>query len=525
MANRYWVGGNGNWDATAGTKWATTSGGAGGAAVPTASDDVFLDNGTGTGNVTVSATSVAKSLDCTGYVGTLTMNAQLTVSGSVTLVSGMAVAGTSTLVVDATGTITSAGLAIPWAVTLAPATTGTITLADNWDVDGLLTLGSSANVTKVLAGNTIYAGAGVSINSRGFQTSSTTTNIIMNGTGTLQSIAGSFALHYAPITINTAGTVTFGTNIYVGVGGLFYVAGTVVTTSSTVNISSANATCVLDLAGITINNLTFLGGGCITTLNSAITMNGTLSTGNATCNGFSITCSGSLTAGNNIFAGTTTVILNGTGTWSATGASAIVATNLTINTSGTITISGNVYYRTGTLTYTAGTVVTTSSTLNMGASTTLNTSGITWNNITITSASPTITLNSLLLATGTLTTSSVTATLTFAGTSGFTVATWTDNMGGMTIKLGSTLTYNVTSSLTLMGTAASRITLNASSGGSQAILTLDNGATQSVGYVSATDINSGLGQTIWDYKPVLSNTINWNTLGPTLLTISNVSMS
>lgn len=41
MANRYWVGGNANWDATAGTKWATTSGGAGGAAVPTAADDVF----------------------------------------------------------------------------------------------------------------------------------------------------------------------------------------------------------------------------------------------------------------------------------------------------------------------------------------------------------------------------------------------------------------------------------------------------------------------------------------------------
>jgi hypothetical protein len=29
MANRYWVGGTATWDATAGTKWATTSGGAG----------------------------------------------------------------------------------------------------------------------------------------------------------------------------------------------------------------------------------------------------------------------------------------------------------------------------------------------------------------------------------------------------------------------------------------------------------------------------------------------------------------
>ena len=44
MAARYWVGGTANWDATAGTKWALTSGGAGGQAVPTSADDVFIDN-------------------------------------------------------------------------------------------------------------------------------------------------------------------------------------------------------------------------------------------------------------------------------------------------------------------------------------------------------------------------------------------------------------------------------------------------------------------------------------------------
>jgi hypothetical protein len=44
MAARYWVGGTDNWNGTAGNKWATTSGGAGGAAVPVAADDVFIDN-------------------------------------------------------------------------------------------------------------------------------------------------------------------------------------------------------------------------------------------------------------------------------------------------------------------------------------------------------------------------------------------------------------------------------------------------------------------------------------------------
>ena len=79
MADRYWVGGNANWDATAGTKWATTSGGAGGAAVPNAADDVYLDNGTGTGNVSVTSTAFCRSLNCTGYTGTLTQGTSINI--------------------------------------------------------------------------------------------------------------------------------------------------------------------------------------------------------------------------------------------------------------------------------------------------------------------------------------------------------------------------------------------------------------------------------------------------------------
>lgn len=41
MANRFWIGNSGSWDDP--TNWSTTSGGTGGAAVPTAADDVFFD--------------------------------------------------------------------------------------------------------------------------------------------------------------------------------------------------------------------------------------------------------------------------------------------------------------------------------------------------------------------------------------------------------------------------------------------------------------------------------------------------
>jgi hypothetical protein len=79
MANRFWVGSNATWDGTAGTKWATTSGGVGGSAVPTAADDVFFSS-LSTGTCTLSASSVARSINCTGFTGTISHPAATTIS-------------------------------------------------------------------------------------------------------------------------------------------------------------------------------------------------------------------------------------------------------------------------------------------------------------------------------------------------------------------------------------------------------------------------------------------------------------
>jgi hypothetical protein len=110
MANRYWVGGTANWDGTAGTKWALTSGGTGGQSVPTSADDVFFDNASGANTVTISTGNTgAKSINCTGFTGTLAGSAAITVSGSVTLDAGMTFTSTSAFTINGTGTITSAG--------------------------------------------------------------------------------------------------------------------------------------------------------------------------------------------------------------------------------------------------------------------------------------------------------------------------------------------------------------------------------------------------------------------------------
>lgn len=146
MANRYWVGGSAVWDATAGTKWSTTSGGAGGAAVPTTADDVFFNAASGASTVTtVSNTQNFKSLDCTGFTGSLQFGGTATCAGGITLVSGMTLVATgSTVLMNAT---TDNG-GSPWIIELGGKSLNAMTLSG---VGGSWKLGS--NSTFVAAFN------------------------------------------------------------------------------------------------------------------------------------------------------------------------------------------------------------------------------------------------------------------------------------------------------------------------------------------------------------------------------------
>jgi len=90
MADRYWVGGTGTWDATSTANWSALSGGGTGASVPTAADNVFFDAnsnvGTGSFTVTMSTTRVCNDFTASGLDGAMTLSGGgaigLTVSGS-----------------------------------------------------------------------------------------------------------------------------------------------------------------------------------------------------------------------------------------------------------------------------------------------------------------------------------------------------------------------------------------------------------------------------------------------------------
>ena len=61
MATYYWVGGAGTWNRTLTTNWSLTSGGAGGAGVPTSTDNVIIDNNSGTSGQAITLPDVYAS--------------------------------------------------------------------------------------------------------------------------------------------------------------------------------------------------------------------------------------------------------------------------------------------------------------------------------------------------------------------------------------------------------------------------------------------------------------------------------
>lgn len=80
MASRYWVGGTGTWSTGNTANWSATSGGASGASVPVAGDDVYFDGNSGVGTITLNYSPTIQSFDHTGYAGSFGS------TGSITLI-------------------------------------------------------------------------------------------------------------------------------------------------------------------------------------------------------------------------------------------------------------------------------------------------------------------------------------------------------------------------------------------------------------------------------------------------------
>jgi len=105
MADRYWVGGTGTWDTTSTTNWSITSGGGGGASVPTVADNVIFDQA---GTYTVTMTGALACLDITVSAGTVTFatgtGPSLNIRGSMSLIAGTVWSSTGPITFSSTAT-------------------------------------------------------------------------------------------------------------------------------------------------------------------------------------------------------------------------------------------------------------------------------------------------------------------------------------------------------------------------------------------------------------------------------------
>lgn len=356
---------NSNWGTA--TNWSL-------GAVPTASDGNPATFNAASPACTVDTSArVCNGLDFRGtgvtdYANTITMSQQITCSGSVTLSPTMTIADAGTLIVNTASTLTSATKTWPNSLTLNGAVTHT--LADDWDVDGTLSLGTTSQTTTIAGAFTLTVAGGLTWPGSGSVVTGAA-SIVLNGTGTITGGASSATLKLN-LTINTAGTITFAASSHsYSTGTLTYTAGTVVTTGSTLLILAANTT--LAVNGITWNNVT-LQGAFTHTLSENINVSGLLQLGAGTSatviNGSTINASAGVRLGGSsaTVSGTTVINVNGTGTLDGPSLTTGVINNpITINVpGGTVTVAtvGDTPFRMllNQLNCVAGTIITDTAT-------------------------------------------------------------------------------------------------------------------------------------------------------------------
>lgn len=292
MADRYWVGGTQTWDNVVGTKWATTSGGAGGASVPFSSDNVIFDTNSGTGTVTVDVVNAS----CANFIVNATQALSIQSSGSFSvsvngsvfsLVAGGAasVANLNLNFVSAT-TLTTNGKSIG-SMQIGAAPAQVVQLADNLTITNGFILGQGTFTTNnfnVTTGSNFACssnpGTTATLN-LGSSTVTVGTNFTCSGGGTNTLNLGS-------------STIVVKNTFSLALVGITFNAGT-----STISFTTPNGTPVLSATGRTFNNVTFNTNASYALTCSSCTFNN-LTVGNST----SFTIRSMTVSGNNTVTGT-----------------------------------------------------------------------------------------------------------------------------------------------------------------------------------------------------------------------------
>ena len=475
MADRYWRGGTGTWDTTTTTNWSATSGGSGGASVPTASDNVIFDQ-SATYNVTM--TGALACLSITVSAGTVSFitgtTPTLQVNGSMSLVSGTVWTSTGAITFNSTTTgqtITTNGTTMSGAITF----NGT---GGGW------TLGSALTTLATLT-TTLTAGA-LSLNNFNlttgiFSSTNSNTRSIAFGTGNIILTITTAASTVVSMAIATGFTYTSSGTFGSGTGCFqATMSATRTFTFGTTGGSTSNAPNLYLDSGASVATITTAGWW--NEINFGTT-SFTIGTTNLNLNSlYSVNSTAVLT--------TLTATMVGTGT---------VDNNATIgplvinSTNGTTTIADNATTNVTTCTITSGTLYLPSSASTLTCSSTFTMNGGTLNNLGVINCT-TFTLGAATytMSTGTITpstsfvTNNASSAFTYSGGTLSTVATFTQTAGNVTFNKSYSLTVTGTYTLT-----AGALTLAPSVNLSTGIFSSTGAGTRSIGFGSTLTTASG----------------------------------
>jgi hypothetical protein len=209
-ADRFWVGGSGNWNNT--SNWSTTTGGVGGASVPTSADNVIFD----TLSFSAGAQVVTVDVDaqCANMDWTLSTNSP-TITGAAGF--SITVAGSSFTLIDA--------MTYSFAGTLVFTNTGGITLSlgNVGKTLGMIQFTGTTTRTIDIDGNGTHSFGRINVNNNA--------TVNFNGSGG-KTYNGYFAATNVQTTIS--GNVTFTDTLSTGYNNAFIVASATTNTYQTV---------------------------------------------------------------------------------------------------------------------------------------------------------------------------------------------------------------------------------------------------------------------------------------------------
>jgi hypothetical protein len=290
MANRFWVGGNGTWDAVNTANWSATSGGAGGASVPGAADDAILDANSGAAVITLGADATLRRLLLNNvFTGTLAFNGfkiSLGFNGSTVFTGSQNCTITGDPVIDltysgATGTRTITTYSATEANAFSfNVTAGTDIIASalrvrNFNFTGFS--GSLTNAARTVFGSlTVSAGMTLTTGTSALTfgaTSGTVTHtfngktldfpVTFNAPGSTQVLSDALTVGATRTLTLTAGTIQFKSGA-TSSAGTFAIAGNPsVTLNATTGGSAATisqTTGTVDASNATIKDITAAGG-------------------------------------------------------------------------------------------------------------------------------------------------------------------------------------------------------------------------------------------------------------------------